>query len=283
MRLNILIFCALFPFATYAVDFSGSAPQTQEVMKLSAASFPTTKFDTTFTERVESMTEGYAPYETIWDEKGNCISGCAYPGMTVDTEEKRLERDTEIIQQKLNLYCAQNPGVCAPKAVKDETGKTVETPQNFSFDHTCSPSNSKIPTNQTLPLGEPLMGMPKITSPCATQRYLPQLYDRPHSHIALDFSAVIGTPVFAPADGIVSKIFVNNPTCGNGIVLKHADGYTTGYCHLSDISMVTQGQNISAGCMFARTGNTGPSTGPHLHYSIHLNGSPVCPSQFILR
>jgi murein DD-endopeptidase MepM/ murein hydrolase activator NlpD len=140
-----------------------------------------------------------------------------------------------------------------------------------------------IPANQTIPRSEPLMGFPGISSPCALTRYIPSLPYPPHAHIALDFSVVVGTPVFAPADGTVLRILPNNPTCGNGIILQHAEGYTTGYCHLSDISMVQVGQKISAGCIFARTGNTGPSTGPHLHYSVKLNGQTICPSSLISR
>jgi murein DD-endopeptidase MepM/ murein hydrolase activator NlpD len=271
MIFYVLPFFILLSFPVYAVDFPGSAPQNQNVMKLSATSFPETKFDTTFTERVESMAAGYAPYETVWDENGNCVSGCAYAGMSIATEQKRLEHDTEIAGQKLAAYCAKNPAACAPPS------KTGPEP---SFSHICYPSNSLVPTNQTLPKSEPLMGMPKITSPCQEKRFLFNQYS---SHIALDFSAVIGTPVFAPANGTVIKILANDAKCGNGIILKHAEGLSTIYCHLSDISMVTQGQNISAGCMFAKTGNTGRSTGPHLHYSVRLNGSAICPSQFTLR
>lgn len=115
MRFYLLTFCILLPFSAYAVDFPDSKPQNAGVIKLSAASFPETKFDTTFTERVESMYTGYAPFETIWDEKGNCISGCAYSGMTVETEERRLERDSGIIQKKLDIYCTQNPEKCPKK------------------------------------------------------------------------------------------------------------------------------------------------------------------------
>lgn len=272
MKFCVLSFCILLSFSAWAVDFPDSAPQTSDVMKLSASSFPTTKFDTSFTERVASLTEGYAPYETIWDENGNCVSGCAYPGMTVETEKKRLEHDTEIVQQKIDVYCAQNPDICNPPITESE--------ENIPpVERACSVSCSKIPSGQDIPRSEPLMGVPRISSPCQLNRFL---FGKYRDHVALDFSVVVGTPVFAPADGTVTKILHDND-CGNGIFLQHADGFSTLYCHLSDTSMVTVGQKIDAGCMFAKTGNTGCSTGPHLHYSVRINGKSVCPSQFISR
>ncbi|MFA7188151.1 MAG: M23 family metallopeptidase [Alphaproteobacteria bacterium] len=275
MRFFALSFCILLSFSSYAADFPGNESQTSNVMKLSASSFPETKFDTSFTERVDSLTEGYAPFETVWDKNGNCVSGCAYSGMTVETERKRLEHDAEIVQQKIDAYCAENPDICNPPKIEP----TESTP---SVERACLISNPKIPVGQTIPRGEPLMGLPRISSPCALTRYIPELSDKPHSHIALDFSAIVGTPVFAPANGTVTKILHDN-TCGDGIFLQHAGGFSTLYCHLSNTSMVTVGQKIDAGCIFARTGNTGRSTGPHLHYSVRINGKAVCPSQFISR
>lgn len=276
MRFYVLSFCIMLSFSAWAVDFPGSMPKTNEVMKLSATSFPTTKFDTTFTERVDEMYKGYAPYETIWDDNGNCISGCAYSGMSIDSEKKRLERAAEIIQQKINTYCANNPADCMPPPEPD----AIKTSENNSFfSHTCSPANTAISSNQTIPRGEPLIGEPPISSRFQRARNINGIVQ---DHNGIDFAVSVGTPVFSPAGGMVESVF-QDKTCGKGVILKHSDGFGTLYCHLSDNSIVKHGQTVVAGCIIARTGNTGYSTGPHLHYAIYLNKQFVNPDKFISR
>jgi len=99
-------------------------------------------------------------------------------------------------------------------------------------------------------------------------------------HEGLDISAPIGTPVYAPADGIVTFVGMKN---GYGLVIeiKHGDRYITRYAHLSK-SFVRVGQKVQRGDMIARVGNSGRSTGPHLHYEVLKDGVPVNPRRFIV-
>ncbi len=99
-------------------------------------------------------------------------------------------------------------------------------------------------------------------------------------HEGLDISAPTGTPVYAPADGVVTFVGMRN---GYGLVIeiKHGDRYITRYAHLSE-SLVRVGQRVQRGDMIARVGNSGRSTGPHLHYEVLKNGVPVNPRRYIL-
>ena len=94
-------------------------------------------------------------------------------------------------------------------------------------------------------------------------------------HSGIDIAVPIGTPVQATADGIVQ--FVGN-TDGYGVrvEIRHADGTVTLYAHLSE-ALVQPGQRVVKGETIGKSGNTGASTGPHLHYEIRRNGQAVDP------
>jgi murein DD-endopeptidase MepM/ murein hydrolase activator NlpD len=117
----------------------------------------------------------------------------------------------------------------------------------------------------------------KISSPFGTRRS----YDGgPFSsyHEGTDFSIPAGTPVYAPADGVV---MVAEPLAvrGNAIVIDHGWGLYSGYWHLSEFK-VTPGQMVKQGDLIALSGNTGLSTGAHLHWDMRVLGLNVDPMQF---
>lgn len=94
---------------------------------------------------------------------------------------------------------------------------------------------------------------------------------RPHN--GTDFAVRVGTPIVAPADGVV-EIAKYSRTAGYYIVIRHRGSYSTVYMHLSKL-LVNQGQSVKIGQMIARSGNTGISTGPHLHYELRRNNRPI--------
>lgn len=97
-------------------------------------------------------------------------------------------------------------------------------------------------------------------------------------HEGLDILTDIGSPVFAPGNG---KIVYVGPRGGYGftVEIEHGFGYKTVYAHLSK-SLVKEGQSVKRGERIALTGNSGLSTGPHLHYEVHYNGVPQDPINF---
>ncbi len=98
-------------------------------------------------------------------------------------------------------------------------------------------------------------------------------------HEGLDFPAAVGTPVFAAADGIVTEA-THTPDYGNLIKIEHGSGLETRYAHNAKL-LVKVGDRILKGQQIAMVGNTGRSTGPHLHYEIRLNGNPLDPRQYL--
>lgn len=99
-------------------------------------------------------------------------------------------------------------------------------------------------------------------------------------HIALDFGAPVGTPVKATMDGKVVYAGWNNEGYGNLIIVENGP-YRTYFAHLSKIP-VKIGDKVTAGMVVGYSGNTGNSTGPHLHYEVRKNGQQINPTSFTL-
>ncbi len=92
-------------------------------------------------------------------------------------------------------------------------------------------------------------------------------------HYGTDFATPVGTAVTAPAEGKVKRIGYQK-YAGKYLVIEHFNGYLTRYFHLSKV-LVKNGDKITMGEKIALTGNTGRTTGAHLHYEVHKNGQPV--------
>ena len=99
-------------------------------------------------------------------------------------------------------------------------------------------------------------------------------------HRGIDISGRINSPVLAPADGMVSAVFYDYGY-GRVVTITHGYGLETLYGHLQKV-LVKKGQFVKRGETIALLGNTGRSTGPHLHYEVHLNRVAVNPLRYIL-
>ncbi|NOY22525.1 MAG: M23 family metallopeptidase [Acidobacteria bacterium] len=99
-------------------------------------------------------------------------------------------------------------------------------------------------------------------------------------HTGIDIAAKRGTPIFAPADGIVTMIG-KNKGYGNMIAISHLNNVTTRYGHLLEM-LVKKGQKVKRGDLIATVGNTGRSTGPHLHFEVVVKKKPVNPSDYMI-
>ncbi|UPM44558.1 M23 family metallopeptidase [Halocatena salina] len=102
--------------------------------------------------------------------------------------------------------------------------------------------------------------------------YITSPYGARPGHNAVDFGndGIIGTPIYAARDGVVDVRNFEAGGCGNYLKLGHGNGYQTMYCHLNSFA-VSQGQSVSRGQKIGGMGDTGNSTGPHLHFTIEQN------------
>ena len=99
-------------------------------------------------------------------------------------------------------------------------------------------------------------------------------------HKGTDVAAVTGTPILSAADGTVSFVGFDRDGYGNYLKIRHGTHFETLYGHCSEV-LVTVGQTVTAGQTVALVGNTGGSTGSHLHFEIRLDGIPVNPDWYV--
>ncbi|MDE6334155.1 MAG: M23 family metallopeptidase [Muribaculaceae bacterium] len=104
------------------------------------------------------------------------------------------------------------------------------------------------------------------------------IYGTTKFHEGMDFSSAIGTPVYATGAGIVKSAGWESGY-GNSIDIDHGFNYLTRYAHLSQI-LVKPGQSVKRGDLIGKVGNTGKSTGSHLHYEVRYRGAPQNPVNY---
>ena len=133
-------------------------------------------------------------------------------------------------------------------------------------------SEGRVPD---FPFSLPVDG--RLSSPFGLRRFFNEQPRKPHS--GLDIAAPEGTPIRAPADGVVAdrgEFFFN----GNVVYLDHGQGVISSYSHMQQIQ-VRPGQAVKRGEVIGKVGQTGRVTGPHLHWDIMLNQTSVDPSLMI--
>lgn len=104
------------------------------------------------------------------------------------------------------------------------------------------------------------------------------IYGTTKFHEGMDFSSPVGTPVYATGDGTVTHASWQS-AYGNLVEINHGYNYTTRYAHLSQIA-VKPGQAVKRGDLIGKVGNTGKSTGSHLHYEVRFRGQPQNPVNY---
>lgn len=284
---------------------------------LTAQQFPKTFEDLSFVQRMEILTDGYEDWESEYDSSGRCIRGCAYSGITIEEELASMQRQTEFVEQELrsqgllpegpknqeaedssdmgsgkdNIPAFPEPSVSNQDAQAQDTPLQQSTVEEDAKNNvpdqgsetpkapSCPIRKSDIPYGQKVPLGEPVMGKPRISSKFGKRRH--PVTGKMGTHKGIDLVVSVGTNVYSPADGVILAVEADN-ICGKKIKITHADGYETVYCHLSQ-QLVKKGEKVEAGCLIGKSGNTGRSTGPHLHYGIKKNGVFINPAKLMGR
>lgn len=118
----------------------------------------------------------------------------------------------------------------------------------------------------------------RVSSRYTNSRMHP-IHHVPKAHLAVDFSAPMGTPIYAASDGRITIRQYGNGA-GNYVKIRHNGVYETVYMHLSKFGKYNVGDYVAQGDIIGYVGSTGWSTGPHLHYEVHENGRKINPLTF---
>lgn len=106
------------------------------------------------------------------------------------------------------------------------------------------------------------------------------IYKYPKMHNGIDIGASYGTDILASGDGVVTSVTYNEGGYGLYIVIYHGDGISTLYAHCSS-TIATVGETVKQGQVIGLVGMTGAATGPHIHFEVRENGSPVDPLGYV--
>lgn len=99
----------------------------------------------------------------------------------------------------------------------------------------------------------------------------------PKGHKGVDYSAPVGTEIYAAGSGVIVKKYTSS-SFGKTIKIEHENGFTTLYAHMHSFADgITEGMSVGKGTKIGEVGSTGRSTGPHLHFELHYNGKAIDP------
>jgi len=158
-----------------------------------------------------------------------------------------------------------------------QTGDGDELPLEQRVDSAAISSAVRGTLFRLLPNGSPTPGI-RMSSGFGTRVH--PVTGKRKRHRGLDFAANTGTPIYAPADGVIEVIRPSNKGSGNFLKLNHSLGFATTYSHMSKFN-VKRGKFVRKGDLIGWSGNTGLSTGPHLHYEIRFLGRALNPRSFV--
>jgi murein DD-endopeptidase MepM/ murein hydrolase activator NlpD len=178
------------------------------------------------------------------------------------------------------LFCGAEPARFAQKRARAEGRPptleelAAQLPPDFADPVALASQATTLGTAYAL--SWPVPEHTRVSSPFGVRNH-PILGSR-RMHTGVDLSVPAGTSVHATGPGVVARAS-EDAVNGRMIVVDHGRGVTTAYCH-NDELLVRTGQPIERGAVIARSGNTGRSTGPHLHYQLGVGGAPVDPARY---
>lgn len=195
--------------------------------------------------------------------------------LTSYTEAKNaVERRIDAIQKEKNHQ----------KPLLEKTSKQVATIQK-ELDGLLGQLEKLNEAEGVLSYYDGNYGTGRFCNPCPGGKLVNNFWERRggYYHKGIDIRRPIGCPILAADAGVVTKMKSNPGGYGYYIVISHGGGTSTLYAHMWRTTVtVSLGQRVSKGQLIARVGMNGDTSGPHLHFEVHQNGSPVSPMKYLV-
>lgn len=190
----------------------------------------------------------------------------------LSTAISELSERSELIGRMIDSI-----GIEVPQGEEDKNsgGPFIKYKDNEQREELLYKADRYLKAIRYLPLGRPVDGL--ITSGFGRRK--DPVNGQIAMHTGIDFRSQKGTKIFATADGVVKESFYNGGY-GNFIQIAHGNGYATTFSHLQKC-LVKAGDKVQRGQLIGLVGNTGRTTGPHLHYEITLDNKPINPYTFV--
>jgi len=268
LRLIASISAVIFVFLTVTSIFSISFFTRQhhssdEIIKLQAELKKSKKQQHELDIKIADLEKSKQAQEVAFrEEKENLITNAV----------SELTERSELIEEIVGSIGIKLPKKQASNA--NSGGPFIEDEAQLQ-DELIYRADKYLKTIRLLPLGRPVPG--KITSRYGKRK--DPLNKKTSFHTGVDFRGKRGEDIRATADGVVKKAF-RNGGYGNYVMIDHGNGYTTSFSHMKKY-LVRRGDQIKRGQVIGLIGNTGRSTGPHLHYEVALDGKTINPYNFM--
>lgn len=210
--------------------------------------------DTSDTHLAKKHKESDGAVKEICNTKISSIKGekADYLEDTANKDSLKNTKNKDYLKNKTNKDSLRNIGDNGIKQIDDNSVQNV--------------------SNTVIQLRKPVSGG-------VTTSVFGDVVDRRATHLGHDWAVEVGTSVCAAADGTVEKAYLSD-SYGYNILVNHGNGLKTRYAHLSKI-LINLGDTVEQGRIIGLSGNTGDSTGPHLHFEVIQNDKHVNPLNFL--
>ncbi|MBT7896330.1 MAG: M23 family metallopeptidase [Flavobacteriales bacterium] len=151
--------------------------------------------------------------------------------------------------------------------------------QSKSFDEIINLAINKTEMLSSIPAIQPVSNKDLSRMASGYGYRIHPIYKTRKLHTGMDFSAKVGTEIYATGEGTISKVRRSKRGYGNHVKINHGFGYETLYAHMSKY-IVKRGQKVKRGEVIGYVGNTGTSVAPHLHYEVHKDKRKINPVNF---
>jgi len=210
------------------------------------------------------------------EQRDNNMYRVIYQADPIDKSVRTMSNDGN--NRYANLMGASNSELLIDITKKvDNISKQLYI-QSKSFDEIIRLAKQNEDKLKSIPAIQPILNKDLKQTASGYGMRIDPIYNTPKFHAGMDFSATVGSDVFATGNGVIIQTGWQQGY-GNTIKLKHGYGYETVYAHLSKIR-VRNGAKVTRGEIIGEVGNTGKSTGPHLHYEVHYRGKAIDPRNY---